>query len=65
MALADDDPYVEELLGNAPDRAAAALPARELRAELALGALLLAAVAALGDPGTVRAQPVAARARSA
>ena len=36
MALADDDPYVEELLGNAPGRAAAPLPARELRAELAL-----------------------------
>ena len=47
MAIADDDPYVEELLGNAPDRAAAALPRRELRAEMALGALLLAAVAAL------------------
>ena len=36
MAIADDDPYVEELLGNAPDRAAAALPRRELRAEMAL-----------------------------
>jgi HD-GYP domain-containing protein (c-di-GMP phosphodiesterase class II) len=47
MALADDDPYVEELLGNAPGRAAAALPGRELRAEMAIGALLLAAVAAL------------------
>ena len=47
MALADDDPYVEELLGNAPGRAAAALPGRELRAELALGALFLAAVAVL------------------
>jgi putative nucleotidyltransferase with HDIG domain len=47
MAVADDDPYVEELLGEAPGRAAAPLPARELRSELALGALLLAAVAAL------------------
>ena len=47
MALADDDPYVEELLGNAPGRAAAPLPARELRAELACGAMLLAAVAVL------------------
>jgi HD-GYP domain-containing protein (c-di-GMP phosphodiesterase class II) len=47
MALADDDPYVEELLGNAPGRAAAPLPRRELGAELACGALLLAAVAAL------------------
>jgi HD-GYP domain-containing protein (c-di-GMP phosphodiesterase class II) len=47
MALPDDDPYVEELLGNVPGRAAAPLPARELRAEGALGALLLAAVAAM------------------
>jgi putative nucleotidyltransferase with HDIG domain len=47
MALADDDPYVEELLGNASGRAAAPLPRRELSAELACGALLLAAVAAL------------------
>jgi putative nucleotidyltransferase with HDIG domain len=47
MALADDDPYVEELLGNAPGRAAAPLPRRELAAELACGALLLAAIAAL------------------
>jgi putative nucleotidyltransferase with HDIG domain len=44
MALAEDDPYVEDLL---VDRASARLPARELRAELAFGALLLAAVAAL------------------
>ena len=47
MALEDDDPYVEELLGNASGRAAAPLPRRELSAELACGALLLAAVAAL------------------
>ena len=47
MALADDDPSVEELLGNASGRAAAPLPRRELSAELACGALLLAAVAAL------------------
>jgi putative nucleotidyltransferase with HDIG domain len=47
MALADDDPYVEELLGNASGRAAAPVPRRELSAELACGALLLAAVAAL------------------
>jgi HD-GYP domain-containing protein (c-di-GMP phosphodiesterase class II) len=47
MALAADDPYVEELLDDEPGRAAAALPRRELLAELALGALLLAAVAAL------------------
>jgi HD-GYP domain-containing protein (c-di-GMP phosphodiesterase class II) len=44
MALSDDDPYVEELLGT---EAGAALSARELRAELALSALLLAAVGAL------------------
>jgi putative nucleotidyltransferase with HDIG domain len=47
MALADDDPYVEELLGTASGRAAAPLAGRDLRAELACGALLLAAVAAL------------------
>jgi putative nucleotidyltransferase with HDIG domain len=44
MALSDDDPYVEDLL---VDRASARLPTRELGAELALGALLLVAVAAL------------------
>jgi HD-GYP domain-containing protein (c-di-GMP phosphodiesterase class II) len=47
MALADDDPYVEELLGNAPGRAAARLPGRDLAAELACGLLLVAAVVAL------------------
>jgi putative nucleotidyltransferase with HDIG domain len=47
MALADDDPYVEELLGNVPGHATAPLPGRELLAEGALGALFLAAVAAL------------------
>ena len=62
MALADDDPYVEELLGNAPGRAAAPLPARELRAELACGALLLAAVAALAllAPSGRALQPIVA-----
>src|SRR6185437_12955521 len=43
MALADDDPYVEELLGNASGRAAAPLRGRDLRAELAVGALALVA----------------------
>jgi putative nucleotidyltransferase with HDIG domain len=47
MALSDDDPNVEELLDTEAGRAASGLPARELRAELALGALLLVAVAAL------------------
>jgi HD-GYP domain-containing protein (c-di-GMP phosphodiesterase class II) len=44
MALSEDDPYVEDLL---VDRASVRLPTRELRAELALGALLLAAIAVL------------------
>ena len=62
MALADDDPYVEELLGNAPGRAAAPLPARDLRAELACGAMLLAAVAALAllAPSGRALQPIVA-----
>src|SRR5512144_1919352 len=62
MALADDDPYVEELLGTAPGRAAAPLPARELRAELACGALLVAAVAtlALAAPSARTLQPIVA-----
>src|SRR3954467_8031749 len=62
MALADDDPYVEELLGNASGRAAAPLPRRELCAELACGALLLAAVAALAllAPSERALQPIAA-----
>jgi putative nucleotidyltransferase with HDIG domain len=47
MALIDDDPNVEELLDTEAGRTAAPLPARELRAELGLGALLVAAVAAL------------------
>jgi HD-GYP domain-containing protein (c-di-GMP phosphodiesterase class II) len=47
MALADDDPYVEQLLDDASERPSAPLAARELRTNLALGALLLAAVAAL------------------
>jgi HD-GYP domain-containing protein (c-di-GMP phosphodiesterase class II) len=44
MALTDDDPYVEQLF---EERASTRLPARELRVELALGALLLIAIAAL------------------
>jgi putative nucleotidyltransferase with HDIG domain len=44
MALADDDPNVEELLAY---RAPARLPARERYSESALGVLLLAAVAVL------------------
>src|SRR3954467_2614178 len=62
MALADDDPYVEELLGNASGRAAAPLPRRELSAELACGALLLAAVAALAllAPSERALEPIAA-----
>jgi putative nucleotidyltransferase with HDIG domain len=62
MALADDDPYVEELLGTASGRAAAPLPGRELRAELACGALLLAAVGALAvfAPSERTLQPLVA-----
>jgi putative nucleotidyltransferase with HDIG domain len=41
------DPYVEQLLDQAPARAATGLAGRELWAELGLGALLLAVVAAL------------------
>src|SRR5919204_447813 len=48
MALADDDPHVQELLAY---RAPARIPARELRAELGLGALLLVAIAALALVG--------------
>jgi HD-GYP domain-containing protein (c-di-GMP phosphodiesterase class II) len=47
MALADDDPYIEQLLDDATQRPTAPLPARELWTNLALGALLLVAVAAL------------------
>ena len=66
MALADDDPYVEELLGNASDRAAArAARAASCAPSWRCGALLLAAVGGAGAPGAVRAQPVAARSRSA
>jgi hypothetical protein len=42
-----DHPIVEQLLRDAAPRAAAPLPARERRVELAVGALLLAAVAGL------------------
>jgi putative nucleotidyltransferase with HDIG domain len=44
MANSSDDPYVEGLLGI---RACAPLPARALRVELGLGALLVVAIAAL------------------
>jgi HD-GYP domain-containing protein (c-di-GMP phosphodiesterase class II) len=47
MAHVDDDPYVEQLLDDASERPSAPLGARELRTNLALGALLLAAVVAL------------------
>jgi putative nucleotidyltransferase with HDIG domain len=62
MALADDDPYVEELLGNASGRAAAPLPRRELCAELAWGGRVLAAVAALAllAPSDRALEPIAA-----
>jgi putative nucleotidyltransferase with HDIG domain len=62
MALADDDPYVEELLGNASGRAAAPVPGRELCAELACGALLLASVAvlALVAPSERTLEPIVA-----
>jgi HD-GYP domain-containing protein (c-di-GMP phosphodiesterase class II) len=42
-----DDPYVEQLLGDASQRPSAPLAARDLWTNLALGALLLGAVAAL------------------
>jgi putative nucleotidyltransferase with HDIG domain len=62
MALADDDPDVEELLGNASGRAAAPLRGRDLRAELACGALLLVAVGALAlvAPSSRTLQPLVA-----
>jgi HD-GYP domain-containing protein (c-di-GMP phosphodiesterase class II) len=62
MALSDDDPYVEELLDTESGRAAAALPPRELGAELALGALLLVAVAVLAvvAPSTRAVSPLGA-----
>jgi putative nucleotidyltransferase with HDIG domain len=47
MALADDDPYVEQLLDDAAQRAGAPLAPRELQTTLALGALLLVVVVAL------------------
>ncbi len=47
MALADDDPYVEQLLDDASKRARAPLPARELCVHVAMSGVLLVAVAAL------------------
>jgi HD-GYP domain-containing protein (c-di-GMP phosphodiesterase class II) len=47
MALADDDPYVEQLIEAASTRKTAPLSRRELRTDGALGALLLLSVAAL------------------
>ena len=47
MALADDDPYVEQLLEDASARTTAPLSRRELRTDAGLGALLLVAVVAL------------------
>jgi putative nucleotidyltransferase with HDIG domain len=45
--MAHDDTYVEQLVDDAYKRAAMPLPARELNVNVALGALLLAGVAAL------------------
>jgi HD-GYP domain-containing protein (c-di-GMP phosphodiesterase class II) len=47
MAIAVDDPYVEQLLEDASTRQAAPLSVRELRTDGVLGVLLLLAVAAL------------------
>jgi HD-GYP domain-containing protein (c-di-GMP phosphodiesterase class II) len=47
MALADDDPYVEQLIEDASTRRSVSLSARELRTDLFLGAVLLLGVAAL------------------
>jgi putative nucleotidyltransferase with HDIG domain len=47
MALAEDDPYVEQLIEDASTRKAAPLSRRELRTDAGLGALLLVAVVAL------------------
>ena len=45
----DSDPYVEELLDNAPARAAVAVPRRELAVEVLLGLVLIATAAALAS----------------
>jgi len=47
MALADDDPYVEQLLDDASERPTARLRGRDVAVCLVIGALVLAAVAAL------------------
>ena len=47
MALAEDDPYVEQLIEDASARKTAPLSRRELRTDAGLGALLLVAVVAL------------------
>ena len=47
MALAEDDPYVEQLIEAASTRKTAPLSRRELRTDAGLGALLLVAVVAL------------------
>jgi HD-GYP domain-containing protein (c-di-GMP phosphodiesterase class II) len=47
MAIAEDDPYVEQLFEAASTRKAAPLSMRELRVDGLLGALLLVAVAAI------------------
>src|SRR6478735_6289537 len=47
MALAEDDPYVEQLIEDASARKTAPLSRRELRTDAGLGALLLVAVAVL------------------
>ena len=47
MAVAEDDPYVEQLIEDASIRKTAPLSKRELRTDAVLGVLLLAAVAVL------------------
>src|SRR6266536_1985538 len=47
MALADDDPYVEQLLDDASERPTAPLRGRELSLSLVLSGVLLAAVGVL------------------
>ena len=47
MVLAEDDPYVEQLIEDASTRKAVPLSPRELRTDVALGVALLAAVALL------------------
>ena len=62
MALAEDDPYVEELLERClGPRQPRRCRARELRADAGVGALLLVAVAALALLAPSGARAVAAR----